>query len=431
MTPLAPAATGLRRIRPIAALGWALGAASVVRVTRLHVDGTSVRLALCFGALVFIGELARVVVSGDREIAPVAIAGSLGYALTFQVGGEPARPDVLTVAGVTAIALVAGAAVHGAVGRPMRLDSVGLRILTVAAATAAFDALTTPPLNARAERLVGVMCAVVVGSGALLVLLSAVERCFTQRTPLPAALADETRAVAGIGAAIAATGVLIALSMTVMRLWALPALSLPLLVAQVSLRRYSGIRVTYRQTIRALSKVTEVGGYVHPGHSQRVAALAVATGRELGMTEAELLDLEYAALMHDIGQLSLAEPIAGGSTLTVPPQERRRIAELGAEVIRSSQALDRVATIVERQADPYRRSRHPADPTLPLESRIIKAASAYDDVVGARPDDAAVRADALERLRLGMAYEYDPRVVEALARVVARIPLGAAPALSA
>ncbi|MDX6211998.1 MAG: hypothetical protein QOF82_1085, partial [Frankiales bacterium] len=214
--------------------------------------------------------------------------------------------------------------------------------------------------------------------------------------------------------------------------WALPVLILPLLTTQFSFRRYAQIRSTYRQTIRALSKITEVGGYVHDGHSIRVSALAVSTGREVGLTETELLDLEYAALMHDIGQLSLAEPIPRGSTLTVTPAERKRIASMGAEIIRSSGTLDRVAVIVERQSDPYRRNRRPADDTLPVASRIIKAASAYDDLVSVAPEDPRCRADAVERLRLGMAYEYDPRVVEALARVVSRtassgVPIAALP----
>ena len=80
--------------------------------------------------------------------------------------------------------------------------------------------------------------------------------------------------------------------------------------------------------------------------------------------------------------------------------------------------LDRVADIVARQADPYRRHREAPDGSLPIESRIIKAVSAYDDLVG-ESHGRETTADALERLRLGMAYEYDPAVVETLTRIVA------------
>jgi hypothetical protein len=45
--------------------------------------------------------------------------------------------------------------------------------------------------------------------------------------------------------------------------------------------------------------------------------------------------------------------------------------------------------------------------------------NAYDDMVGGSLE-AGRRFDALERLRLGMAYDYDPRVVETLSRIVER-----------
>lgn len=46
--------------------------------------------------------------------------------------------------------------------------------------------------------------------------------------------------------------------------------------------------------------------------------------------------------------------------------------------------------------------------------------NAYDDMVGRATSEDA-RLEALEGLRLGMAYEYDPRVVASLARVLDRV----------
>jgi response regulator RpfG family c-di-GMP phosphodiesterase len=250
-------------------------------------------------------------------------------------------------------------------------------------------------------------------------LLAAAVRAGADRAPFPAVLRNEARAHVGIGSAIGATGALIALAATIMGAWALPVFVIPLLLTQFAFRRFAAIRATSLQTIRALSRVTELGGYTETDHSRRVSDLAVAVGRELGMTDADLLDLEYAALMHDIGQLSLVEPIPGGATVVAAPADQRRIAALGAQVIRQTGVLDRVAAIVEQQAEPYRRA-HDLDPSeVPLASRIIKAVNAYDDLVGDSPESAR-RLDALERLRLGMAYEYDPRVVESLSKTVGR-----------
>jgi response regulator RpfG family c-di-GMP phosphodiesterase len=167
--------------------------------------------------------------------------------------------------------------------------------------------------------------------------------------------------------------------------------------------------------------MTEVGGYVEGGHSRRVSMLAVAVGRELGMHEPELLELEYAALMHDIGQLSLRDPIPGGATVLVSSADQRRIAELGADVIGQAGVLDQVADIVRRQSEPARG----AQTGPPTASRIIRAANAFDDLVGSSADRDRASA-ALERLRLDTAAEYDPGVVEALSRVVGRRALSGA-----
>jgi len=188
----------------------------------------------------------------------------------------------------------------------------------------------------------------------------------------------------------------------------------PLLVTQIAFRRYAGIRATYLQTVRSLARVTEVAGYVEAGHSRRVSRLAVSVGRGLGMPEPELLALEYAALMHDIGQLSLTEPIPGGATVLVSPADQDRIAELGSEVIREAGVLDDVADLVRCQSWPARGH----DPAPPLGSMIIKAANAFDDMVGSSTDRDRSAA-ALDQLRLDPA-EYDAGVVAALAEVAGR-----------
>ncbi len=194
---------------------------------------------------------------------------------------------------------------------------------------------------------------------------TALIRTDALRTRFGVALGDELRVQFAIAAATGASALLIAFAAEVMGLAAVAVFAAPLLVTQVALRRYAGIRATYLQTVRALARVTEIGGYVETGHSARVSRLAVAIGRELGMPEAALLELEYAALMHDIGQLSLRDPVPGGATVLVAREEQRRIAEYGAEVIQQARVLDSVADIVRRQSDPCR----PAGP-LPAAAAV-------------------------------------------------------------
>ncbi|MEO8328837.1 MAG: HD domain-containing phosphohydrolase [Candidatus Nanopelagicales bacterium] len=387
-------------------------------------------IAIAFGSLIAVGELVRVNLPGDRSAAPLGAAAALAYALLGDFRGPaglmPTEYDVGQVVAVSTVAILVGTIPHVAVGQAPRLETLARRVMVAGFAAAIFRPLYTgDALNGLADEswaLPALMLGIVLLTGVADALLAALARSGRERMPFFAAIRDESRALFGIGSAIGATGVLIALAAEVMGYWALPVFALPLLVAQFSFRRYAAIRATYLQTIRALSRVTEVGGYTETGHAQRVARLSVAVGREMGLSEAQLVDLEYAALMHDIGQLSLTDPIPGGATVMVSAEEQRRIAELGAEVIRQTGVMDRVATIVDRQAEPYRRPGQPFDAGVPLASRVIRAANAYDDLVGGSLDSDR-RLAALERLRLGVAYEYDPQVVDVLTRAVERTML--------
>lgn len=419
------ASNGAVARRAVLVAGLGTGFAGFLLTAR---DGVpQLDVAVSFALLVLVGELLRVNLPGDRDSSPIGGAAALAYSLlVFLDDGVRATHGVATVVAVVFVAGMASALIHGALDRDARTTDVARRILAVAGAAAAFrlvllgSSLEEIVVGRRADQpLLAMAIAALVGI-AIDLGISATVDSTSKRAPFVPILRNEVTAQAPLAIATAATGILMALSVRVMGLWALLVFCVPLLVTQFSFRRFASISTTYRQTIRALSRVTEVGGYVEPGHARRVMTLSVAVGREFGLTDAELLDLEYAALMHDIGQLSLADPIPRGSTLTVAPSERRRIASLGAEVIRSTGTLDRVAHIVEQQASPYRKMRENAAADVPLAARIVKACSAYDDLVSASREARGTRAswDALERLRMAMAFEYDPRVVEALTQVL-------------
>ena len=399
----------------------AAGMLAVVAVARTAVVGTTgVRDALAFGALVALGELLRLNLPGDRESAPLGTAGALAYALLIRVGNVPARHAALQVVAVAAVGMIVGALPHVAVGRPTGLAGMASRLIGVACAAFAFRPLAdSRAIGTYWWAALAAMTMAVLAAWLVDIVIAALIRADTLRARFGVALHDEMRVQAPLGAAVAASAMLIAFAAEVMGLAAVAVFIAPLLVSQVAFRKYSGIRATYLQTVRALARVTEIGGYVESGHSDRVSRLAVAVGRELGMAEPSLLELEYAALMHDIGQLSLRDPIPGGATVLVSPENQRRIAELGAEVIQQAKVLGNVAGIVRMQSDPCRTGEPGGGTPPPLSSRIIRAAGAFDDLVGSSLDPARASA-AIERLRLDTAAEYDARVVEALSRIVAR-----------
>lgn len=378
-------------------------------------------IALAFGVVIAVGELVRVRLAGAdggvRTMGPLGGAGALGYAMLGEVGGEPTTHGVLQVVAVAIVASLVGLAPHVALGRAPSLDVVARTVLGVGFAASCFQPLynsgglgpgiTPGPVHAL------LLLGITLLTGLFDALLDAAIVACRTSWPFPPLLREELRTRWSIVPAIAATGAVLALSVAVAGLWALPVLCVPLLLTQFSFRRYASVRATYRQTIASLARATEVAGHTPHGHARRVAALSRAVGRELGLTETELTVLEYAALMHDIGQLSLVDPVPGGATEPLEPEERRRIALLGGAVVRQTGVHGQVASVVERQADPYREQ--------PVTARVVRTVNAYDDLrAGSRGEEAAEPERALRQLRLATARDHEPRVVEALSRVVSR-----------
>ncbi|MZG03199.1 metal-dependent phosphohydrolase [Streptomyces sp. SID5614] len=411
--PLAPVVLAVRG----AALLLALVALARTAVQGLAEPG----LALVFGLLVAAGELARRgAAAGEREPAPLAAAGALAYALLGDSAGRPTTHGALQVIAVVVVAQALAAVPRGACGRRTDADRAARRTLTVGFAAVCFQPLYA---SGQAERWFGdgpwfplfpltvlaltALCDAVLA--ALLARSAARAGGPGALPPYASLLVDEVRALAGTGVAIGATGVVTALGVAVAGPWAPAVLCGPLLLTQVSARRYAAVRTTCGQTMASLARATEIAGYTPPGHARRVAALATAVGRELGLTGPRLTVLEHAALMHDIGQLSLLDPVAGGATARLPAAEQRRIALLGGAVVRRTGAGPEVAAVVERQADPYREQ--------PLAARIVRTVNAYDDLCG---ESVGGPLRALEQLRLGTGHDHQPQVVEALGRVLAR-----------
>ncbi|CAL9524245.1 hypothetical protein SUDANB58_03909 [Streptomyces sp. enrichment culture] len=398
-------------LRPVVRGGAALVAVLCLGATLA--DGVAERsVALAFGALVACGELARRPAAGVREPAPLGAAGALSYALLGDVAGQPTHHGVAqTVTAVLAGTLL-GSVPHVARGDGITLDHLARRVLTVAFAAVCFQ----PLFNRGAfdgwggPAYVPLLLALLTLTALCDAVLTAASAHARTGWPFGRLLREEVRGMAGITSAVCATGAVMALAVAVAGLWALPVFSVPLLLAQLSFRRYAAVRATYRQTIASLARATEIAGYTPAGHARRVAALAVAVGRDLGLAGPDLTVLEYAALMHDIGQLSLVDPVPAGATAALPAAEQRRIALLGGAVVRRTGVDPAVAVVVERQADPWREQ--------PLAARIVRAVNAYEEK--ARDAGPGGSWTALEELRLAPAGDYAPEVVESLARVVRR-----------
>lgn len=399
--------TALRLIHAAAAL---TAAASLAVTLWTGIADRGVGLA--FGVLIAVGELTRWSGAQVRQAAPLGTAGSLSYALLGADAGHPTHHDAPQVVTIVLAASLLGGVPHIWCGRTPTLDHLARRVLSVGFAAVCFQPLYNKGAfeswngAAYALLLVALLVLTALCDAVLAAALAHSRTCW----PFGPLLRDELRGLLGIGSAVCSTGAVMALAVAVVGLWALPVFCLPLLLAQLSVRRYAAVRATYRQTIASLARATEIAGYTPTGHARRVAALSLAVGRDLGLSGTGLTVLEYAALMHDIGQLSLVDPVPAGATAALPREEQRRIALLGGAVVRQTGVDAAVAVVVERQADPCREQ--------PLAARIVRAVNAYEEKARDAGPDGPLRA--LEELRLATAGDYAPEVVESLARVLSR-----------
>ncbi|MBO0891870.1 MAG: HD domain-containing protein, partial [Acidothermales bacterium] len=350
----------------------------------------------------------------------------VGYAIETSLQSNGMAPTVAQVIVVAAVGSLVGALPRLVVDQHVDLEAVAFRVVNVAVMALLLRfARGWFPASAAVLPMVGILAVLVVSVGAQL-LLRTVLAYQSSGGRLRALLRDEAHARMPFYLFWGLLAVMTGLSVHVVGLAGLVLVIPPIAATQIAILRWSAVRATRLDAVRSLSRIPELGGYVEPGHSRRVGDLAVDVARDLGMPEARRRRLQIAAIMHDVGQISLATPVPGGTTSLLEHDEQVRIARLGADVIKEGGPLDDVATFVEHSADRYRRPDGRRDPSVPLESRIIKVANTYDDFVGASPDP-EVQLQAIERMELDISTGYDPEVTAALGRVVERrqrVPIG-------
>ena len=148
----------------------------------------------------------------------------------------------------------------------------------------------------------------------------------------------------------------------------------PLLISRFSFERYAQASSTYRQTIQALSIVPEVAGMSRPGHAERTATYALALAGELGIEGEDRERVITAARLHRIGYICL-DGEEEEAPETVDP---RRVARVGAEMLRQTRFLEPVADLVEEVE-----VESPEGGTL--GATIVRIASRFDDEVAEEP----------------------------------------------
>jgi diguanylate cyclase (GGDEF)-like protein/putative nucleotidyltransferase with HDIG domain len=176
--------------------------------------------------------------------------------------------------------------------------------------------------------------------------------------------------------------------------------------------------------MESLSATVDARDSYTAGHSRRVQQLALAIGRELGLSQAELDLLGHAALFHDIGKLAIPDAILlKPASLTSDEWAlMHRHADEGARIIDRLGFLDDAVPAIRHHHERFDGTGYPdrlKGEEIPLGARIIHVADALDSMLTTRIYRAArPAAEALDELRRAAGTQFCPRCVTALERIL-------------
>jgi putative nucleotidyltransferase with HDIG domain len=206
--------------------------------------------------------------------------------------------------------------------------------------------------------------------------------------------------------------------------WGLALFAVPYLVSRHSFALYVEIRSDLKEFVRALTEVLEEVDPYTRHHSVRVSQYSVRLARGLRLSETQVEEVEYAALVHDLGKIGpqhqhiLQKP---GSLSQEEQRTLRAHPAAGAEIVAKVRALRRAAEIVRSHHERPDGQGYPyglRSEDVPLGARILNVADAFDAMTSDRPYRRALSImAALEELQRGSGTQFDAGVVGCLLRL--------------
>jgi putative nucleotidyltransferase with HDIG domain len=181
----------------------------------------------------------------------------------------------------------------------------------------------------------------------------------------------------------------------------------------------------YRGTALVLGDVVEADDGYTGEHCKSVVALALDVAEHLELDADQRRNLEFGALLHDVGKVAIPKEIINKPGKLSPAEWT----VIKTHTVEGQKMLDRVGGFM-REVGRIVRSHHErwdgggypdgvAGEAIPLEARIVACCDTWNAMRTDRSYRAALPHDvAVSELRSNAGSQFDPRVVEALLAVV-------------
>lgn len=161
-------------------------------------------------------------------------------------------------------------------------------------------------------------------------------------------------------------------------------------------------------------------------HSQRVSFISQKIGEIIGMTRSEVAKLKTIGLLHDIGKIAIDEHILNkpGKLNDEEYEMIKKHPDIGYRILASSPDMEEIAGYIMSHHERYDGKGYPKGlkgDAIPLMSRIITIADAYDAMVSERSYKRAMTHEEVKHeFKKHAGTQFDPK----LARVMVEDLLG-------
>jgi putative nucleotidyltransferase with HDIG domain len=186
---------------------------------------------------------------------------------------------------------------------------------------------------------------------------------------------------------------------------------------------FERLRITLDGTVHALAATAETTDPYTAGHQQRVARLAGAIAREMGLSEKQIDGLTVAGTLHDIGKIYVPPSILSrpGKLSEIEFSLIKAHPVVGHDILKTVEFPWPIAEIVMQHQERLDGSGYPrglrGDDIL-IEARILCVADVVEAMSSHRPYRPALGIDkALDEITAGRGTQYDPDVVDACLRL--------------
>lgn len=184
----------------------------------------------------------------------------------------------------------------------------------------------------------------------------------------------------------------------------------------------------YFSTVEALAAAIEAKDPYTRGHSKRVTQYAITLAERLGVAGDKIKDLQYGAMLHDIGKIGVRGQILNKRGRLTPEEYKiiKRHPIIGERIIDRVDFLQGAKPVVRSHHERFNGTGYPdglRDEEIPLLARIVAVVDFYDALTSERPYRPAFSLEqTMLYIKEGVGADFDPLVAAEFLKLAAAIP---------